>query len=146
MTDLTLVEVSEADAQRERLMFLINNTSTSNISEKAVEIKPLISTEDDVKWFSEYIVEKRAIKELNFHPLYIDLLTSLKLPKIFLFVTESTYSNIRTVYRSPDVLSEANRKILRNLGSWLGAITIGINKPIVIRELNVIDLLVHAWS
>ena len=65
---------------QDRIGFLINNLSNSNLDQKAKELKELIQ-EEFWPWFCNYMVVKRAAQEQNFHVLYASLLNALQVHK-----------------------------------------------------------------
>lgn len=62
---------------QDRIGFLINNLSNSNLKQKATELKGHL-TEAYWPWFCNYMVVKRAAQEQNFHLLYASLLLDLQ--------------------------------------------------------------------
>ena len=62
---------------QDRIGFLINNLSNSNLKQKATELKGHL-TEEYWPWFCNYMVVKRAAQEQNFHLLYASLLLDLQ--------------------------------------------------------------------
>lgn len=47
---------------------------------------------------------------------------------------------------SNELLEDGKRKLLKSLGSWIGALTIGRNKPILIKYLDLKELLIQAYQ
>ena len=62
---------------QDKIGFLINNLSNSNLKQKASDIKEIL-TEQYWPWFCNYMVVKRAAQEQNFHLLYAALLQELQ--------------------------------------------------------------------
>ena len=62
---------------QDKIGFLINNLSNSNLKQKAGDIKEHL-TEQYWPWFCNYMVVKRAAQEQNFHLLYAALLQELQ--------------------------------------------------------------------
>ncbi|KAF7724662.1 hypothetical protein EC973_000834 [Apophysomyces ossiformis] len=131
---------------QERVAFLINNLSVTNMDAKKSELAQLLS-ESTWEWFSNYLVVRRVSIEPNNHELYALLLNSLKMPQLIDIVVEETYSNVRLLLQSETVVdSIADRNLLKILGSWLGRMTIARNKPIRHKDLSFKDLLLDAYD
>ena len=62
---------------QDRVGFLINNLTKSNLKQKASELKDFL-TEEYWPWFCNYMVVKRAAQEQNYHLLYASLLQELQ--------------------------------------------------------------------
>lgn len=109
-------------------------------------------------WVSQYLVMKRVSIEPNFHSLYSNFLDTLKNPEFVKMVLNETYRNIKVrllknnqflainglwklcgLSLSSQVLltsdkaaaNFSDRSLLKNLGHWLGMITLAKNKPIL---------------
>jgi CCR4-NOT transcription complex subunit 1 len=133
---------------QDRIMFIINTTSQHNIEEKASELREilLIDEKHHLHWFANYLVVQRASQETNFHGLYMMLINKMDLRTVFHIVTKETYITIRKLLASPKLLEESERKVLKSLGSWIGSLTIARNKPILMKFLDVKELLVQAYE
>lgn len=89
---------------------------------------------------------KRASIELNFHCLYSNFLDTLGVPEVTKLVTRETHRNIRVLLRSDKVIANfSDRSLLKNLGHWLGILTLGRNRPILQNDLDLKSLLVEAY-
>lgn len=121
---------------QEKIAFVINNLSMSNLPEKSAQLDSLL-TETVWEWFAFYIVVKRVSIEPNNHELYSTLLDTLDKPPLNDLIIEETYRGIHRLL-NPDSTAESgpDRSALRNLGSWLGCITLGKNKPIRHKDLS----------
>lgn len=121
---------------QEKIAFVINNLSMSNLPEKSAQLDSLL-TETVWEWFAFYIVVKRVSIEPNNHELYSTLLDALDKPPLNDLIIEETYRGIHRLL-NPDSTAESgpDRSALRNLGSWLGCITLGKNKPIRHKDLS----------
>lgn len=63
-------------------------------------------------------------------------------------ILKETYRNINTLLRGEkrqDASNFANRQLLKNLGLWLGSITIARNEPILFDDLNLKGILLDAF-
>ncbi|KAI8922013.1 CCR4-Not complex component, Not1-domain-containing protein [Powellomyces hirtus] len=134
------------EATQDKILFIINNVSIANLEIKVAEMKTILK-EQHYRWFSHYIVVKRASIEPNFHSLYIAFLDALESPGLHRHILHETYSNIRILLNSEKtVTSSQERSLLKNLGTWLGGITLGKNKPIKHKNLGVKDLLLEGYD
>ncbi|RCH87955.1 hypothetical protein CU098_004083, partial [Rhizopus stolonifer] len=135
-----------ADKIQERISFLINNLSASNTKSKATELKQMLQT-STWGWFSHYLVVRRVSIEPNNHELYAGLLDELALTGLTETVVEETYTNIHLLLRSDSIAhSSSDRNLLKNLGTWLGRLTLAKNKPIRHKDISLKDLLVSAYE
>ncbi|KAI9476483.1 MAG: CCR4-Not complex component, Not1-domain-containing protein [Benjaminiella poitrasii] len=134
------------DKVQERVSFLINNLSASNMQSKTSELKELLQ-KSTWGWFSHYLVVRRVSIEPNNHELYSALLDELEMQPLLDTVVEETYINIHLLLQSDNIVkSSSDRNLLKNLGSWLGRLTIAKNKPIRHKDLSFKDLLVNSYE
>ncbi|OAD02750.1 Not1 transcription factor, partial [Mucor lusitanicus CBS 277.49] len=134
------------DKVQERVSFLINNLSANNMRSKTVELKQLLQ-KPTWGWFSHYLVVRRVSIEPNNHELYSALLDELEMQHLTDTVIEETYLNIHLLLQSDNIAkSSSDRNLLKNLGTWLGRLTIAKNKPIRHKDLSFKDLLVGAYE
>jgi CCR4-NOT transcription complex subunit 1 len=120
---------------RDKILFIVNNMSFSNMEPKVKELKTLLK-ESHCPWFSNYLVMKRVSIEPNFHSLYLALLDALDSKEVNKCVLTETYTNIRALLSSEKTAtSSQERTLLKNLGSWLGLVTLAKNKPIKHKDL-----------
>lgn len=130
---------------QDKTAFLFNNLSQLNLQTKCEELKENI-TDEYYPWLSQYMVMKRASIELNFHALYSNFLDFLKIKEINKMVTKETYRNIRVLLRSDKGIANfSDRSLLKNLGHWLGMLTLARNQPILHVDLDLKALLLEAY-
>ena len=132
LQDRSLEFESPSDATQEKILFVINNVTLSNVEAKVIELFDNLSIQH-VRWFCNYIVVKRVSIEPNFHSTYSAFLSSLSLK--YKAVTQAilfeTLSSIKDLVNSEKTVnSSQERSYLKNLGSWLGSITLAKNRPI----------------
>lgn len=131
---------------QERVSFLINNLSANNLKSKSTELKHLLQ-KPTWGWFSHYLVVRRVSIEPNNHELYSTLLDELEMSTLTDAVIEETYVNINLLLQSEGIVdSSSDRNLLKNLGSWLGRLTIAKNRPIRHKDLSIKDLLLAAYD
>ncbi|KAJ3220906.1 hypothetical protein HK099_003913 [Clydaea vesicula] len=135
-----------AEAQQDKILFIINNISPTNVDQKITEMKDIFINEYS-KWLSAYIVSKRVSIEPNFHLLYVQFLSGLSSPILDKLLLLETYSSIKVLLNSKKtVISSEERTLLKNLGMWLGILTVARNKPIKQKNLSFKDLLLEGYD
>ena len=141
------VEIVQPEVQlQDQIKFILNNTSLGTIDEKGSELKEILREADrNLTWFATYLVSTRVPTEANFHELYLKLVIKLDLKLLWTLVHRETYTNIRRLLGSPRLLDE-DRKPLKVFGSWLGLLTLSRNRPIIVKDLDVKELLAKAYE
>lgn len=131
---------------QDKILFMINNLSTSNIEAKAKEFTELLS-EQHYPWFAQYMVMKRASIEPNFHDLYMKFLDKVNSKALNQEIIKAAYENCKVLLRSELIKSSSEeRSLLKNLGSWLGKFTIGRNQVLRAREIDPKSLIIEAYE
>ncbi|XP_036201392.1 CCR4-NOT transcription complex subunit 1 isoform X4 [Myotis myotis] len=144
-TDQTERIVEPPENVQEKIAFIFNNLSQSNMTQKVEELKETVK-EEFMPWVSQYLVMKRVSIEPNFHSLYSNFLDTLKNPEFNKMVLTETYRNIKVLLTSDKAAANfSDRSLLKNLGHWLGMITLAKNKPILHTDLDVKSLLLEAY-
>lgn len=129
---------------RDRILFIVNNISLLNLETKANDLVKILQ-EAYYPWMAQYLVIKRVSIEPNFHQLYLSFLEVLQLHRLEEDILRQTISNIFVLLQSNKTdTSSSERSLLKNLGSWLGGLTLARNRPILYSELCIKRLLVDA--
>ncbi|XP_023027069.1 CCR4-NOT transcription complex subunit 1 isoform X2 [Leptinotarsa decemlineata] len=138
--------VAPPEPLQDKTAFIFNNLSQLNLKQKCDELRELV-IEEYYPWLAQYLVMKRASIEFNFHGLYSNFLDTLGLNDILKLVTRETFRNIRVLLRSDKAIANfSDRSLLKNLGHWLGMLTLARNKPILQIDLDLKSLLVEAYA
>ncbi|KAK9916879.1 hypothetical protein WJX75_008268 [Coccomyxa subellipsoidea] len=131
---------------QDKVAFHVNNLSTSNLGAKAGDIKKAL-TPESWPWFANYMVVKRAAQEPNFHGLYIELTEAIGDRELQAKLLETTYKYVRILLRSERVRTHSGeRSLLKNLGSWLGRLTIARSKPVRHRDMDLKGIIYEAYE
>lgn len=132
----------------EIISFIFNNLSLSTIEEKKNQLveslKPI-----HFPFFIDYVVVKRALVEPNHHELYIEFLDRLSphIPNLFPLMVDKSFESAKALLASEKIVTNTNDRILlRTLGAWIGSLTLGRNKPILSRDLDLKKLCLEAFS
>lgn len=149
----TLLEASNvgelvipAESIQDRIFFIVNNLSLGNVEGKSSELMSVLK-EPYFMWFSRYLVIKRASIEPNYHLLYVALLTAIANEMLESEILSETYQNIKILLDSSKILgSSSERSLLKNLGIWLGSITVARSRPILHKHINLKGLLIDGYE
>jgi CCR4-NOT transcription complex subunit 1 len=101
-----------------------------------------------MQWFAQYLVMKRITVEQNFQQLYNSLLMLINNPTLDDYIRKEAYRNISILLRSDKRQAASNfgdRQLLKNLGHWLGIITVGRELPILAKDLDLKFMLIEAF-
>jgi CCR4-NOT transcription complex subunit 1 len=134
------------DATRDQVFFIVNNIARDNLEAKTEELRGLLEP-PYFPWFANYLVVKRVSTMPNLHPIYLTLLETLSWSELFKAILDTTYHNATKLLSSPSITSSSSeRSLLRNLGIWLGQITLARNKPLLQRRINLKELLIWGYE
>lgn len=128
-----------------QMAFIFNNLSFSNLANHAQYIKDILTTSEHLKWLSHYMVFKRVTTEYNYHNLYAEFVDVIDSGEFTDLVMSNSYFFIKSLLQSPLMTrSNSDKTCLRNLGHWLGLITLARNRPILTVEVDLKMLLIEA--
>ena len=130
----------------DRVSFVINNLSIANVRVKAPDVAAAVLP-DHRDWFAHYLVSKRAAQEPNYHALYAQLVDAMGDRGLWAALTVATVTYTRALLASERAVTQSSeRSLLKNLGSWLGRLTLARNKPLLARDLDLKAALLSAYS
>lgn len=131
---------------QEKVLFVLNNITERNLEDKFKELKNVVQ-ERHQQWFAGHIVEQRAKMQPNYHQLYLGLVTLFGDKALWSEVLRETYSSvIRMLNAEATMQSSTERAHLKNLGGWLGSLTLARDKPIKHRNIAFKELLLEAFD
>lgn len=126
--------------------FIINNFTETNFEEKTAKLEHILDAQS-VRWFSHYLVTQRVAIEPNNLALYARLLDRPKLRVVRDKTIKETYACIWKLLESDTTASSTeDRAKLKNLGSWLGLLTLARDKPISAAEMRLKQLLLDLYD
>jgi CCR4-NOT transcription complex subunit 1 len=138
-----LYEEPNEDVQ-DKVLFVLNNVSERNLRDKINDLTEAVETKHH-QWFAGYLVEERAKMQPNFQQLYLDMLDLFNNKTLWAEVLRETYVSCIRMLNS-DGLGATERGYLKNLGSWLGSLTIARDQPIKFRNISFKDLLIEGYD
>ena len=131
---------------QEKILFVINNLSKDNMSSKLDDLKESFAPEH-YQWFASYLVEQRARLEPNNQEMYFQFISKFDDSLLMSEVIRETYVSIVKIMSSESTITSATeRSHLKNLGGWLGSLTLAQDKPIKHRNIYFVDLLVEGYE
>jgi CCR4-NOT transcription complex subunit 1 len=136
------------DTVLDRVQFLVNNLAQSNVEQKAQDLKEMLDPKY-FGWLGHFLVVKRISTQANFHSLYLSFLDNLGDygKGLMEAIINSVYRNIGKLLRSSKITtSSSERGYLKNLGIWLGQITLARNRPILQIMLDAKELLLQGYE
>ncbi|KAJ2545164.1 CCR4-NOT core subunit cdc39 [Coemansia sp. RSA 1853] len=146
-----LPELDEAFAEpaeetKDKLQFAVNNLDRSSLEEKTNEVDKLLQPKHFI-WFSQEIMVKRASQEPNYHSLYLQFVEALDRPDLLKCILRETLVSIsRLLNAESTVNSSSDRNNLKNLGAWLGGMTLARDQPILRENVSFKDLLCEGYN
>lgn len=139
------IEAPPADIS-DKILFIVNNLSPTNVESKVVDMAPKLK-EEHFRWFANYLVAQRVCIEPNNHGLYLHLVDALAYPNLNKHILSETYIKSSALLNAEQTVSSStDRTLLKNLGAWLGAITLARDKPIRHASLSFKDLLMQGYD
>ncbi|KAL6711206.1 CCR4-NOT core subunit cdc39 [Coniothyrium glycines] len=139
-----LYEDPDEDVQ-DRVLFVLNNVSERNLRDKIKDLMEAVE-ERHHQWFANYLVEERAKMQPNFQQLYLDMLDLFNDRTLWAEVLRETYVSVIRMLNTDTTLGSTERTHLKNLGTWLGSLTIARNQPIKFRNISFKDLLHEGYD
>ena len=136
------------DKLQDKVSFIFNNLSLINMAQKKEDLNEAFGGDVDefVPWLAQYLVMKRASIEPNFHNLYSSFLEKMCNEPLYEAVLKETFSNIRILLSSDKSIANfSDRSLLKNLGHWLGLITLARNQPILMVDIDFKPLVIEAY-
>ncbi|KAJ5728348.1 CCR4-Not complex component N.t1.c1 C-terminal [Penicillium malachiteum] len=131
---------------QDKILFVLNNVSEQNIEEKLEDLREVLRDQHH-QWFAAYLVEERAKLQPNFQQLYLDLLDRIGDKILWAEVLRETYVSLAKLLNSDATMtSSTDRSHLKNLGAWLGSLTIAKDKPVKHKNIFFKGLLLEGYD
>jgi CCR4-NOT transcription complex subunit 1 len=135
-----------SEAHRDQILFIINNIAKSNVEAKTKELKGILDVAH-YNWFANYLIVKRISTQPNLHGTYIAVIDLMESSLLVKAIMLSGYHNVTKLLQSSKITnSSSERSLLRNLGIWLGQLTLSRNKPLLQRRCDLKELLLWGYE
>ena len=132
---------------QDKVLFALNNVTEENMEGKIQDMYNAINTSINSSWLASQIVDQRARLQPNYHDLYLEVLGVINEKQLWTAVLRATYESVRRTINSETIVSSTTERTqLRNLGNWLGSLTLARNQPIKHKNISFKDLLIEGWQ
>ncbi|ERS99055.1 hypothetical protein HMPREF1624_04250 [Sporothrix schenckii ATCC 58251] len=136
-------EDPDPDAQG-KIQFVLNNITANTLQSMFQEIRPMVDVKHQ-QWFASHLVEERAKMQPNYHKVYLQLVSHFEDRMLWAEVLRETYVSVSRMLNSEATMQNSTeRSHLKNLGGWLGLLTLARDKPIRHRNIAFKQLLIEA--
>jgi CCR4-NOT transcription complex subunit 1 len=130
----------------DKILFIVNNLAPSNYDSKVADMQDQFR-DSYARWFANYLVDQRISTEPNNHSLYLRFLDSLDRETLSKLVLQETLVKATAMLNAErTLLLSSERAILKNIGSWLGTITLARDRPIKHKNISFKDLLMEGYD
>jgi hypothetical protein len=131
----------------DKINFIFNSMSKNNLADKSNELKNILSNDYVIRWFSNFFIVNRVSAESNNHSIYHELITYIDSKDLNSLMIKDTVSFIKKLLLSENIARDPKeKKVLTNLGSWLGNLTIAKNKPVLAKDLDLKEIIFEAYE
>lgn len=131
---------------QDAILFIVNNLAPNSFETKTQEMRDAFEHRHS-RWFAHYFIQARVSAEPNNHALYMQFLEALDQQTLERHILYETFAKIHTLLNSDKTVSQApDRATLKNLGSWLGRLTLARDRPIKHKNLSLKDLLIEGYD
>ena len=131
---------------QDKVLFVLNNVSEQNLDVKLNDLQDALD-ERHHHWFASYLVQERAKLQPNYQQLYLDVLQLLGNKTLWAEVLRETFVGVQKLLNAESTLNSATERThLKNLGTWLGSLTIARDKPIKHKNISFKDLLIEGYE
>ncbi|XBW35403.1 hypothetical protein QEN19_000969 [Hanseniaspora menglaensis] len=128
--------------------FVLNNVSKNNITEMAISIRRIINSNANVIGIVETFAKllfQRIKQDSNYHLVYRNLIYEVASDQLIDAITYLILTSAKKIFASSNQ-STQDKKLLKNLGNWLGVSLIAKDKVISHHQIAMRELLLESWE
>lgn len=139
------VEFEDPDeGAQDKVQFVLNNITEGTIREMCQELRETMERRHQ-QWFASHLVEERAKMQPNYHHVYLELVRLLEDRALWSEVLRETYVSVCRMLNSEATMQNSTERThLKNLGGWLGLLTLARDRPIKHKNIAFKQLLIEA--
>lgn len=132
------------EEEQDKIQFALNNITESNIQSMTQELRDVVEARHQ-QWFASHLVEARVKLQPNNHGVYLDIINLFQDASLWGEVLRETYISVARMLNSEATMQNSSDRVnLKNLGGWLGLLTLARDKPIKHRNIAFKQLLMEA--
>ncbi|GAB1315942.1 CCR4-NOT core subunit cdc39 [Madurella fahalii] len=136
-------EEPSAEAQG-KIQFALNNVTDTTLQSMFKELREMMEAKHQ-QWFASHLVEERAKMQPNYHHVYLELVKQFEDRALWAEVLRETYISVSRMLNSELTMQNSTERThLKNLGGWLGLLTLARDKPIKQKNIAFKQLLIEA--
>lgn len=134
------------DDDRDTIQFALNNIDQSSLREKFEKIRGSV-TRRHQQWFAVHLVQERAKVQPNLHQTYLELVRLFEDNALWAEIQRATLICLQQLLNSEATMhNSTERAHLKNLGGFLGMLTLARDKPIRHQNIAFKQLLIEAYD
>ncbi|KAF6795366.1 CCR4-NOT transcription complex subunit [Colletotrichum sojae] len=144
-THSAVVDFEEPSSDTQgKIQFVLNNLTETTLQTMCQELREILDKRHQ-QWFASHLVEERAKMQPNYHQVYLELVKLFEDKVLWGEVLRETYVSVARMLNSEATMQNSTeRSHLKNLGGWLGLLTLARDKPIKHKNIAFKQLLIEA--
>lgn len=131
------------EEDQDKIQFALNNMDQSSLRSRFDAIRDSLERRHQ-QWFAVHLVQERAKMQPNLHQTFLDLLKLFEDNALWAEIQRATFVCVAQMLNSELTMHSATERThLKNLGGWLGMLTLARDKPIRHQNIAFKQLLVE---
>ncbi|POR32885.1 General negative regulator of transcription subunit 1 [Tolypocladium paradoxum] len=132
------------DEEQGKIQFVLNNITEGTLQAMCAELRDMLELKHQ-QWFASHLVEERAKMQPNYHHVYLELVKLFEDKVLWSEVLRETYISVARMLNSEATMQNSTERThLKNLGGWLGLLTLARDRPIKHKNIAFKQLLIEA--
>ncbi|KAH6982099.1 CCR4-Not complex component, Not1-domain-containing protein [Ilyonectria sp. MPI-CAGE-AT-0026] len=129
---------------QDKVQFVLNNITEGTLRSMCKELRETMERKHQ-QWFACHLVEERAKMQPNYHHVYLELVKLFEDRSLWSEVLRETYISVARMLNSEATMQNSTERThLKNLGGWLGLLTLARDRPIKHKNIAFKQLLIEA--
>ncbi|KAM5346511.1 hypothetical protein ACJ41O_009516 [Fusarium nematophilum] len=132
------------EGAQDKVQFVLNNITEGTLQSMCKELRETMEQKHQ-QWFASHLVEERAKMQPNYHHVYLELVKLFEDKSLWREVLRETYISLARMLNSEATMQNSTERThLKNLGGWLGLLTLARDRPIRHKNIAFKQLLIEA--